>query len=522
MSTLTENTLLLATRIGQEIKAVRTEAAAIAAAGYTKAEADAAIDAAIAGVLNGAPGALDTLNELAAALGNEADFAATITNALALKANASDVSASLDLKANSADVYTQSQTNTAISNAIAPLALNPRLTINLQTSTGSITTDPVIATAMSTIGNTNGYTVNLGFGEYREPGPIVIDNKWQLQLVGPQSAGTTAATIKNGITIQNSNGVRMTRVQVEGATNISCRAGLGLYFEKVQLMGNVTLGGTGGFMMFVDTDFGGDVAISPTFAGAVYFVRCSFSKAAGVYNFAQSSPVQAIFSDSTGIPNTGIAKASYSGLITYKNNSQAFFMNGVAISTAGATSGQVLKFNGTAFVPAADATSDVTKAYVDAGLAAKADASAVYTKSESDLAISTAINDLVGVAPGTLDTLAEIAAAIENDQTAAAALTQQVALKANSADVYTKSEVDAAIAAIPPVDLSGHLALSGGQMSGEIDMGFNKIVGLADPEYSQDAAHKQYVDDGLALKVDAAAIGDLNANFVATFEAALN
>lgn len=38
---------------------------------------------AIAGITNGAPGALDTLDELSAALGDDANFAATITAALA-------------------------------------------------------------------------------------------------------------------------------------------------------------------------------------------------------------------------------------------------------------------------------------------------------------------------------------------------------------------------------------------------------------------------------------------------------
>lgn len=441
---IVSNTQLLATRIGEEFNAVRTEASAIASNRYTKAEVDAAIADAVDGIINGAPGALDTLNELAAALGEDANFAATITAQIALKANTSDVNSALALKADSSGVYTKSQTDTAIATAIAPLALTPRLTLNLQTSAGSITTDPVIANAMTTIANTNGYTVNLGFGEYRETGPIVLDNKWQLQLVGPQSAGTTAVTIKNGITIQNSNGVRLTRIQVEGTTSISCRAGLGLYFEKVQLMGNVTLGGTGGFMMFVDTDFAGDVTISPTFAGVVYFMNCNFSKAAGVYTFGQSSALQAIFSNCSGIPNAGIAKAAYTGTINYKNGSQALFLNNVAISNAGATTGQVLKFNGTSWAPAADAAPDVTKSYVDTALALKADASAVYTK----------------------------------------------------------SEVDAAIAA--GGDLSSVLALTGGTMSGEIDMGFNAIVGLADPTMDQDAAHKKYVDDGLALKANVA------------------
>lgn len=56
-----------------------TQAASTA---FTKA----AIDAAIAALVDSSPGALDTLNELAAALGDDPNFATTITNALALKA----------------------------------------------------------------------------------------------------------------------------------------------------------------------------------------------------------------------------------------------------------------------------------------------------------------------------------------------------------------------------------------------------------------------------------------------------
>jgi hypothetical protein len=48
------------------------------------------VAAQIAAVIGGAPGALDTLNELAAALGDDADFAATITAALADKAAIAD------------------------------------------------------------------------------------------------------------------------------------------------------------------------------------------------------------------------------------------------------------------------------------------------------------------------------------------------------------------------------------------------------------------------------------------------
>lgn len=52
----------------------------------TTAESNSAISAAIAALVNSSPAALDTLSELATALGNDANFAATLTAALALKA----------------------------------------------------------------------------------------------------------------------------------------------------------------------------------------------------------------------------------------------------------------------------------------------------------------------------------------------------------------------------------------------------------------------------------------------------
>lgn len=54
---------------------------------FTKDQASAAISAAIAGLVNSAPGALDTLKELSDALGGDPNFATTVLNALGLKAD---------------------------------------------------------------------------------------------------------------------------------------------------------------------------------------------------------------------------------------------------------------------------------------------------------------------------------------------------------------------------------------------------------------------------------------------------
>ena len=62
-------------------------------AGYgVEVEVSTAINAAVNNVLDGAPALLDTLNEIAAAVGDDPNFVTTINTAVALKANTSDLS----------------------------------------------------------------------------------------------------------------------------------------------------------------------------------------------------------------------------------------------------------------------------------------------------------------------------------------------------------------------------------------------------------------------------------------------
>jgi len=56
---------------------------------WSSTKVDSEITASLNSILAGAPAALDTLNELAAAIGDDATYAASITAALATKANMS-------------------------------------------------------------------------------------------------------------------------------------------------------------------------------------------------------------------------------------------------------------------------------------------------------------------------------------------------------------------------------------------------------------------------------------------------
>lgn len=115
--------------------------------------------------------------------------------------------------------------------------------------------------------------------------------------------------------------------------------------------------------------------------------------------------------------------------------------------------------------------------------------------------VDNSIADLVDSSPTTLNTLNELAAALGDDANFATTVATQLGLKANSADVTLALSTKANTTYVD-TELGSKLSLSGGTMSGEIDMGFQKIVGLATPEWPQDAVNKQYVDDSVNVSGD--------------------
>ena len=82
--------------------------------------------------------------------------------------------------------------------------------------------------------------------------------------------------------------------------------------------------------------------------------------------------------------------------------------------------------------------------------------------------VQTEITDLIGGAPGALDTLNELATALANDASYSTTITTALATK---------------------------LPLAGGTMTGAIAMGTNKITGVGDPTNAQDVVTKYYLDN---------------------------
>ena len=128
------------------------------------------------------------------------------------------------------------------------------------------------------------------------------------------------------------------------------------------------------------------------------------------------------------------------------------------------------------------------------------------------------VSALVDAAPGTLDTLNELAAALGDDPDFATTVTDSIATKlplaggtmsgdismgSNAVTSTANPTTDDELARKGYVDArdATKLNLSGGTMSGEIAMGSNKITGVTDPTANQDAATKAYVDQQDGLQV---------------------
>lgn len=186
-------------------------------------------------------------------------------------------------------------------------------------------------------------------------------------------------------------------------------------------------------------------------------------------------------------------------------------LNGNVNATSGSSTFNNVTINGTLDMNAGSAGT-IT------GLPTPSNASDAAPKSYVD----TAISNLIGTAPSTLDTLGEIADALNDDANLAATLTNSIATKVSKAgDTMSgalamgsnkitglgtpTADSDASTKGYVDTQRDTRLALSGGTMSGAIAMGTNKITGLGDPTSNQDAATKTYVDSILGSATSAAA-----------------
>ena len=152
------------------------------------------------------------------------------------------------------------------------------------------------------------------------------------------------------------------------------------------------------------------------------------------------------------------------------------------------------------------------------GLGTPTDTADAATKGYVDAEVSAVID----AAPGALDTLNELAAAIGDDANFSTTITNSIATKlplaggtmtgditlgANKATSTATPATDDTLTRKGYVDTQDALKLdlTGGTMSGNIAMGGNTVTGLATPSASSDAVNKGYVDLVVGDQASAAA-----------------
>ncbi len=117
-----------------------------------QSDIDTAVTTAVADVVDAAPDSLNTLNELAAALGDDANFASTVTTSLASKADSATVTASL---ADKADVTYVNSEIAGLNATIANINVTGDITSALDSYSTTAQMNTAIATAVSGVDLSN-------------------------------------------------------------------------------------------------------------------------------------------------------------------------------------------------------------------------------------------------------------------------------------------------------------------------------------------------------------------------------
>lgn len=189
----------------------------------------------------------------------------------------------------------------------------------------------------------------------------------------------------------------------------------------------------------------GDVNSLTTTATDLSAAINELKEAIGTNAAAIAANVTAINAHGTAIADNDTAIASNASAIaanaaSIATNASNIASNSSAISTANTNISAINAKIGNMVNLTTSATTLVAAINEVKGTADAAAANAADT-TYVDNAIAQAIANLTDSAPGTLDTLNEIAAALGDDPNFATTITEQLALKASAADVYTKTDI---------------------------------------------------------------------------------
>ena len=399
------------------------------------------VDLQISNVINGAPGALDTLNELANALGDDANFSTTVTNNIA--ANAADIVALQTSSGNNATALATAQAD-IITNTTNLTAETNRAQAAEQTNAAAIQAEETRALAAEgTIVGDMALKASITY----------VDSENASQTTALQSYADTAeadaVTTANAYTDTTVGALTSDDVP-EGSTN--------LYYTDARVDTKLT-------------SVGGDILPDATETHNLgsadkrwnkLFLKGSTIDLGGVDISASGSGMSVGGADmaTQTYVDTAEADAVTTAVANIKGNELDMGANDI-VTTGKVKFANVYATDGD--LPSAGTYHGMFAHVHDGGKAVFAHAGNwVELAKQSDL--TTAVNNLVDSAPGALDTLNELAAAMGDDANFATTMTNNLAGKAS-----TGTTISAGNGLSGGGDLSGNRTLS---MSGNFTGSF--------------------------------------------------
>jgi hypothetical protein len=245
----------------------------IATKTYADNAATSAADSAVAALVDSAPATLDTLNELAAALGDDANFATTVTTALGQKLNTADFETAFDghLAEKTTDDLAQGVTNKYYASSLFNADLATKTTSDLTEGTNLYYTTARARSVYTGVGN---ITVNSTTGVISFEGPTGPDTTDELtegttNLYYTDARARASNNGGTGVTYNSSTGEIAIGQDVATTANPT--------FAGVTA-GNISVGATTENTI-ASTDTNGNIVLDPNGSGQI--VLSSITRAQG-------------------------------------------------------------------------------------------------------------------------------------------------------------------------------------------------------------------------------------------------
>lgn len=221
------------------------------------------VDTAIANLVDTAPTTLDTLNELAAALGDDANFSTTVTTALGTKLATADFTSTADSWLGTKSTTNLAQgTNLYYTDALARAAHSATAPIGYNTTTGAITFTPTPTSGSLLAGN----------GTTWDNSILGISNQYNL------NRNSTGATGANNILVLTKTRTDGARTNGQGPFEIFNYTGTDGGYNFARQSTGYQSGGAHTFSFATSTDTTGAF-------GAGTSTPLTFSKSSGTFTF---------------------------------------------------------------------------------------------------------------------------------------------------------------------------------------------------------------------------------------------